>query len=116
MGLLDWWRASREKAELTRRSIAINDDQEAIQEHVPELTGMTDVEGMAYTMRQIDEWNATFSQEEAATFAGRLMASNDSWNDQGLTMPYWSNLWVLRTYQAELGRDVPAVSPPRQPD
>lgn len=107
MGLLSWWRESRERAERTRQSLAMNDDQDAIAEHVPELAGMTEVEGMAYVMRQIQDWNATCSQEEAATFAGRLQASNASWAEQGLTMPYWGNLWILRTYQAELGRDAP---------
>ena len=29
-------------------------------------------------------------------------------------LPYWENLRVLRTYQTELGRDVPVGAPPDQ--
>jgi len=110
MGLRSWWRENRERAAAIRRSLEINDDQKLIAQQVPELAGMTEVEGMAYVLRQIDEWNQTCTPEQAATFVGRLLASNKSWKAEGLTMPYWGNLWVLRTYQIELGRDVPGVA------
>ncbi len=73
---------------------------------------MSDVEGMAYVLKQIEEWNKGCTQEQATTFAGRLLASNDAWSADGLTMPYWGNLWVLRNYQRELGHAVPHVAPP----
>jgi hypothetical protein len=111
MGLRSWWRGYRERAAATRQSLAWNSDQELIANQVPELVGMNDVEGMAYVLRQIDEWNKTCTKEQAATLAGRLMASSESFTSQGLTMPYWANLWVLRTYQAALGHDVPRVAP-----
>lgn len=79
-------------------------------EQVPELAGMDDVEGMAYVLRQVDIWNETATPERAAVFAGRLMASNQAFIDEDAVMPYWGNLWVLRTYQAELGIDAPRVS------
>ena len=66
---------------------------------------MSDVEGMAYTLRAIEEWNRTCTPEEAAEFASRLQASQESWRADGLTMPYWGNLWVLRTYEAQLDRE-----------
>ena len=66
---------------------------------------------MAYVLEQIGEWNKVCTPEQAATFADRLKASGDSFTAEGLTMPYWANLWVLRTYQAQLGMDVPAVAP-----
>lgn len=112
MGLRNWWRENRERSAATRRSLALSGDQEMIARQVPELVGMSDVEGMAYVLRQIDEWNKTCSPDEAENFSARLKASNESWAEQGLTMPYWGNLWVLRTYQAQLGHDVPAVAPP----
>lgn len=112
MGLRSWWRENRQRAAATRRSLALNDDQELIAQQVPELFGMSDIEGMAYVMREIEEWNKACTPEQAATFAGRLLASNDSFKVEGLTMPYWGNLWVLRTYQTELGYDVPRVAPP----
>jgi len=36
----------------------------------------------------------------------------ESFEREGLTMPYWGSLLVLRTYQAELGLSVPPVSRP----
>lgn len=111
MGLRSWWQGNRERAAKTRQSVAWNTDQELIAQQVPELAGMSDVEGMAYVLRQIDEWSKTCTQEEAATLAGRLVASTESFSAEGLTMPYWANLWVLRTYQAALGHDVPRVAP-----
>lgn len=114
MGLRSWWRANRERAAAARRSLAINDDQELVARQVPELAGMTDVEGMAYVLRQVDEWNKHCTEEQAITFADRLIASNEAWEAEGLTMPFWGNLWVLRTYQSELGYDVPKVAPKAQ--
>ncbi|WP_230480840.1 hypothetical protein [Sphingomonas sp. Leaf21] len=111
MGLRSWWRKNREKAEATRRSLALNDDQELIAQQVPELMGMSAVEGMAYVMQQIQAWNQTCTMEQAAMFTDRLRSSNESFRADGLTMPYWGNLWVLRTYQAELGFNVPKVAP-----
>lgn len=110
MGLRGWWQANRQRAKLTRQSVALNSDQELIRQQVPELFGMSDVEGMAYVMHQIREWNKTCSDDQTATFADRLAASNKSFQADGLTMPYWGNLWVLRTYQRQLGLDVPAVA------
>ena len=110
MGLISWWKARRDRAARTRESLALNSDQDLIAQQTPELVGMTDTEGMAYVLRQIAEWNETCSKEQAETFAERLKSSNHSWEAQGLTMPYWGNLWVLRAYQLELGLDVPAVA------
>lgn len=112
MGLRQWWAKQREAAALTRQSLALNDDKELIAQQVPELIGMSDVEGMAHTLEQIRQWNLTCSSDQAATLASRLAASNEAFKADGLTMPYWGNLWVLRTLQAELGYDVPAVAPP----
>lgn len=111
MGVREWWTRRREAAALTRLSLALNDNAELIAQQVPELVGMSDVEGMAYTLEQIRQWNLTCTTEESLTLAFRLAASNDSFKQDGLTMPYWGNLWVLRTFQAELGKDVPAVAP-----
>ena len=110
MGLRQWWSKRREAAAQTRKSLALNDDKGLIAQHVPELIGMSDVEGMAYTLEQIQQWSLTCSPDQAATLASRLSASNEAFKADGLTMPYWGNLWVLRTLQAELGHDVPAVS------
>ena len=110
MGLRRWWAKQRETAALTRQSLAWNDDPELIAEQVPELTGMSDVEGMAYTLEQMRQWNLTCSRAEAAALANRLAASNEAFEADGLTMPYWGNLWVLRALQAKLGYDVPAVA------
>lgn len=112
MGLVSWWRQSREREAATRRSLALNDDEKLIATQVPELAGMGSVQGMAYVLEQIQEWNKTCTKEQAATFSVRLLASNEAWTANRMTMPYWGNLWVLRNYQRELGHDVPHVAPP----
>lgn len=110
MGLKDWWQARKVTASAQRSSLALNADQGLIGLNVPELLGMSDVEGMAYVLQQIEAWNHQCSQEEAVTFVARLQASKEAWDSEGLTMPYWGNLWILRNLQAELGWEVPTVS------
>lgn len=104
MGLFDWWRQRNERAELARESVRISEDQDAIAEHAPELVGMDFVEGGAFILREIEAFNATATPDESAELAGRLMGSQRSWAADGLTMPYWANLVVLRRLQAELGK------------
>src|SRR3546814_2070454 len=77
MGLLEWWRRNREQADANRRSVALNDDQVLIAQQVPELAGMSDVQGMAYVLEQIEDWNKICTPEQAATFSGRLMARSE---------------------------------------
>lgn len=112
MGLLEWWSSYKARAESNRISLALNTDENLIGEHVPELLGMSDVEGMAYVMEQIEAWNQECTKEQATMFVARLAASKDSWDNDGLLMPYWGNLWVLRNLQVEIGWDVPTVSKP----
>jgi len=101
------------KSKRLRENVQANTDQELIAEHVPELLDMSDVDGMAYVLRQIEHWNNECTLAEAKEFTLRLAASQKSWDDDGLVMPYWGNLWVLRTYQKSLGHDAPYTSPPR---
>lgn len=98
------------------RDLASNTDQAAIADQVPELVGMDEVEGMAYVLRQIDKWNEDTTKERALELARRLVASNASFEAEGRTMPYWGNLWVLRTYQRELGIEAPDVAPQAVPE
>ena len=109
-----WLKTHREKAERARRSVAISNDQSLIADQVPELAGMSDVEGMAHVFVVLDEFRANSTQEQRNELQRRLGESSASFDQQGLTMPYWGNLWVVRTYQAQLGWDVPAVKPPVQ--
>jgi hypothetical protein len=102
MGIGDWWAARKRGIELTRRSVEINDDEDAIAANVPELVGMGFVKGAAHTLGEIDRFRENCTPEQAAVFAGRLTASRQSWADEGLTMPYWGNLWVLRKLQADI--------------
>ena len=111
MGLRLWWNTQRERARLTRQSLAWNDDHELMASQVPELSGMTDVQGMAYAMQQIDAWKAICSPEERNEFSRRGRESIASFEREGLTMPYWGTLWILRTFQKSLGLDVPEVAP-----
>ena len=111
MGLLNWLRKNSETGDATRRSLAINDDKELMSSQVPELVGMDNVEGMAYALRQIDDWKADATPDQMSEFISRGKRSIASFEAEGLTMPYWGSLWVLRTYQRELGLDVPKVAP-----
>jgi hypothetical protein len=113
MGLLAWWRDRREAQRARDQDLALNTDQGVIGDQVPELLGMDVVEGMAYLIRQMDLWNETATPERAAELAGRLIASQESFRSEGRIMPYWGNLWVLRTYQRELGIPAPDVAPAR---
>lgn len=112
MGLLGWWQSKRAVAERSRRSLAMNGDQALISQQVPELAGMGEVDGMAHTMRTVNEWKAAASPAQISEFTRRGRNSMESFERDGLQMPYWGSLWVLRTYQRELGLDVPAVAPP----
>ncbi len=69
---------------------------------------------MAYTLRQIDEFRLIASPEEWLEVQRRQSLSLDAFKEQGLVMPYWGNLWLLRHYQNELGHDVPWVAPSQQ--
>jgi hypothetical protein len=68
--------------------LALNDDKQLIAQQVPELTGMSDVEGMAYTLEQIRQWNLTCSQNQAAALVARLAASDEAFKADGLMMRY----------------------------
>ena len=57
MGLRQWWRQGRTQADANRRSLAWNADQDLIAQQVPELAGKDEVQGMAYVLEQIGEWN-----------------------------------------------------------
>ena len=103
MWLRQWWESRKEAAALTRRSLELNGDKALIAQHLLEFTGMSGVEGMAYTLEQARLWNLACTKAEAQTFVGRLAASNEAFKADGLTMPYWGNLWVLPTLQAEIG-------------
>src|SRR3546814_1270401 len=63
MGLLEWWRRNREQADANRRSVALNDDQVLIAQQVPELAGMSDVQGMAYVLEQIEDRSEEHTSE-----------------------------------------------------
>lgn len=111
MGISSWWKAKRAASQALAANLALNSDQNVIAEQVPELLGMSDVEGMDYTLRTLREWRSTATAEHAQELNRRLQVSQEAWKEGALTMPYWGNLWVLRTYQADLGEDAPHVAP-----
>jgi hypothetical protein len=102
MRILDWWTARKRKIERTKRSGAISDDEALIAQHAPELTGMGFVDGGAFILDQIDTFNKTATPEQSLELTARLQASHVSWEEEGLTMPYWANLVVLRRLQADI--------------
>jgi hypothetical protein len=110
MGLRSWWDSEKQRAEVRKKQAEFN-APEQIESQVPELAGKSEVEGMAYTLQQIDLWRSTASPEQWAEIQRRQSASIASFEAEGLIMPYWGNLWLLRNYQRELGLDVPWVAP-----
>ena len=112
MGIKNWWIEKKQRAAKMRQILEIENSQELITQQVPEVAGKSDVERMAYILDQIKDWNGYCTPEQAQTFASRLKASQEAWESDGLIMPSWGNLWVLRNYQRELGFDVPHVAPP----
>lgn len=108
--LVSWWRKQKVANAAKWDALAPHEDQGLIASQVPELVGMSLTEGMAYVLRQFDVWNETATPSAAATLSIRLAQSQAGFEEQGKTMPYWGNLWVLRTLQAELGIAAPAVA------
>ncbi len=102
MGIREWLRVRQRRIELTRRSVDLSNDERLIAENAPELSGMGFVKGAAFVLEQIDEFNKTATEAHSIELAGRLLASNRSWEADGLAMPYWGNLVVLRRLQADI--------------
>jgi hypothetical protein len=68
---------------------------------------MSDVEGMAYTLQEIENWRPTATPEQWREIQRRQSESIATFEADGLIMPYWGNLWLLRRYQHDLGFDAP---------
>jgi len=100
MRFRDWWMGGLEKAKVARRSADLNEDQVSIEARLPELAGLDSVEGAAYSCQQFLEWNCTCTVKQASEVAGLIAASSERWRAEGLLIPYWGDLWVLRRYQA----------------
>lgn len=102
MKLFEKWAERRAKADANRRSLAINNDETLIAQHAPEVVGMGFVKGAAFVLEELRRFRANCSPNQAQELARRIGESQLSWEDQGLTMPYWGNLVVLRRFQEEL--------------
>ncbi len=102
MGIRDWLASRKARAEQTKKSVEINEDEALIRENAPEIAGMGFVEGGAFILKQQDNFRASCTTDQAQELNRRLKESNASWEAEDLTMPYWGTLVVLRTYQAEL--------------
>lgn len=98
----DWWYRIRAHAALVRRPFLVLTDRAAMARHVPELVDKTEHEAIDYIQAQLDGWHRACTPQQAETFARRLKGAHESWRAMGAPKPYWSDLWVLRTYQAEL--------------
>ena len=110
MGLKSWWAGSKERASQNRQQQSFANPQ-LIASQVPELTGMSFVDGAAHTLEETEAWRQTASEQEWAEVQRRQLETIATFEAEGVVMPYWGNLWLLRTYQRELGLDVPWVAP-----
>lgn len=116
MGSSDWWHRIRTRAALGRRPFVVLRDAAMMARHVPELVGKSEHEARCHIAAQLAEWQQSCTAQQAETFAKRLKGAHESWRATGVAKPYWSDLWVLRTYQAELTAVAPgAASRPEKP-
>ena len=113
MGLRYWWLGTGKRPGLGIAEAAARDPA-FVASKVPELKGMSDVQGIAYTFREIERWRSTASPKEWDELKRRQARSAAPFQAEGLTLPYWGNLWLLRTYQRELGQDAPWVAPAKR--
>ena len=102
MSIRGWWNARKAKSERTQMSVDINEDEDAISLMAPEVAGMGFVRGGAFVLKALDEFNQGCTHEQSLELAARLIASQESWQSEGLTMPYWGSLVVLRKLQSEI--------------
>lgn len=110
MSILDWLRPRDGQSDGHDQSLAWSKDDGLIERNVPELGDMSDAEAMEHTRSALFEWMQTASESQRDEFGKRLSHWNESFQSHGYFMPFWVNLWVLRSLQAELGQNAPAVS------
>ena len=113
MGQRKWWANVRRGPALSALEAATRNPV-FIASQVPELAGMPVLEGMVHTSREIEHWRSTASPQEWQELQRKRSKAVAYSVAKGLAMPYWGDLWLLRTYQRELGQDVPWVSPARR--
>jgi hypothetical protein len=106
------WRRRRAAQKFARDSLADISDHEFIAAQLPELLGMDELDAIAYSLQKMDEWEEHASPEQAAELASRLIAINAAFEELGGVLPFWANLWVLRTLQAEDGLNRSSPVPP----
>jgi hypothetical protein len=97
-----WWSESRKRAEFAQRALDMSCDAGAIARLAPEVAGMSAARGAAYVCQRIAIFQESSTSAQARMLAARLLEARQVWEGQGLPMPYWGNLAVLRTLQAEI--------------
>jgi hypothetical protein len=102
MGFAAWWSESRRRAEFAQCALEMSCDAGAIARLAPEVAGMSAVRGAAYVLQRIAIFQESSTPAQARMLAARLLEVRQVWEGQGLPMPYWGNLAVLRTLQAEI--------------
>jgi hypothetical protein len=115
MGFAAWWNGYRRRASLAQHALEMTCDARAMTRMAPEIAGMSAAQGGRYVRQRIAIFQECGTPGEAATLATRLSQAQRMWEGQGLPMPYWGDLVVLRTLQAEiavLSPDHAAPAPP----
>ena len=86
-----WWADNDRKQTARRMREAL-----LIAEVAPELVGKEFVEASAYTLEEIDRFNAKATPDAKKAFYDALSASLAAWTRCGETMPIWATLPLLR--------------------
>jgi hypothetical protein len=107
MGIIAWWSERTKRAPQEAQC-----DENAIARLAPELSGMALVEGASHVRHKLEVFQESCTPAQAKILTSRLLASRQIWEAQGLAMPYWGTLVVLRTLQAEIAAQSVTLAPP----
>jgi hypothetical protein len=113
MAIVAWW-IGRDRRALTA---PCPDDEQAINRHAPEVAGMDPAKAAAFVRSSLALFHEGCLPIQEKILAAWLSDARRVWQAQGLAMPYWGNLVVLRSLQAEIAlQTLPEEAPLRPAD
>ena len=77
-------------------------EEKTVAQFAPELVGLPVAAGTALVLRATESFRKNSSPERSVELDRRLSIASDAWDQDGQLVPYWSDLVVLRKYEAEL--------------
>jgi hypothetical protein len=102
MGIGALWSERKRHAGWARPAYEFHNDEKAITRLAPEISGMAPAKGAAYVRFSLRVFQETCTPVQAKILTSRLRDARQWGQAQGFSMPYWEDLVVLRTLQAEI--------------